>query len=157
MLTRRCSALISKRICSRSLASRFESGSSSSMTFGSLTRARAKATRCCWPPESFGARGASRPCRPTILSTSATRFLISALLIRWIERIGDIFEHRHVRPNSVGLKHHADRPSVRRHVNALGGGEDRLAADADAADIGALEAGDAAELRRLAAAGRSEK
>ena len=39
---------------SRSFASRFESGSSSSMSGGSQTSARASASRCCCPPESCG-------------------------------------------------------------------------------------------------------
>ena len=48
---------ISVRMLSRSLASRLESGSSISSTLGSITRARARATRCCCPPESWlGAR-----------------------------------------------------------------------------------------------------
>src|SRR4029077_6489843 len=36
----------------RSLRSRAPSGSSSRSALGLLTRARASATRCCWPPES---------------------------------------------------------------------------------------------------------
>ena len=36
----------------RSLASRFDSGSSSRMTGGLYTSARAIATRCCWPPDA---------------------------------------------------------------------------------------------------------
>ena len=42
---------MSSRTRTRSFASRFESGSSSSSTFGSSTSARASATRCCSPPE----------------------------------------------------------------------------------------------------------
>ena len=48
---------ISVRIVSRSPASRFDSGSSSSSRCGRLTSARASATRCCWPPESWPAVG----------------------------------------------------------------------------------------------------
>ena len=43
----------SKRISARSLASRLDSGSSSSSTSGRITSARASATRCCWPPDSW--------------------------------------------------------------------------------------------------------
>jgi len=32
---------------------RFDSGSSSKSASGSMTSARASATRCCWPPESW--------------------------------------------------------------------------------------------------------
>ena len=44
--------LISVRISSRSLASRLDSGSSIRTSGGSMTIARAIATRCCCPPES---------------------------------------------------------------------------------------------------------
>ena len=43
----RCMRRISSRVWRRSLASRFDSGSSSSSTLGRLTRALAIATRCC--------------------------------------------------------------------------------------------------------------
>src|SRR6266702_6350090 len=43
---------ISARISRRSLASRFESGSSIRTSGGSMTTARAMATRCCCPPVS---------------------------------------------------------------------------------------------------------
>ena len=64
---------ISWRISSRSLASRLESGSSISTSGGSMTMARAMATRCCWPPDncpgSLSACSASRTRR----SASSTR------------------------------------------------------------------------------------
>ena len=44
---------ISSRSCRRTFASSAESGSSSSRTLGSIASARANATRCCWPPESW--------------------------------------------------------------------------------------------------------
>ena len=54
--------LSSSCIWRRSLRSSAPSGSSSSSTAGWLTRARASATRCCWPPESWaGLRWASAP------------------------------------------------------------------------------------------------
>src|SRR4028118_803486 len=67
MPTSSCRLLSSSCISLRSLRSRAPSGSSSRSTFGRLTRARARATRCCWPPESWlGFRLASvespRPC-----------------------------------------------------------------------------------------------
>ena len=43
---------ISARVCARSLASRFDSGSSMRNTDGSRTIARPIATRWRWPPES---------------------------------------------------------------------------------------------------------
>ena len=46
-------ARISSRSETRILASSADSGSSSSRTCGSIASARASATRCCWPPESW--------------------------------------------------------------------------------------------------------
>ena len=42
---------ISSRSCTRTLASNADSGSSSSSTRGFTASARARATRCCWPPD----------------------------------------------------------------------------------------------------------
>src|SRR3954453_4719208 len=47
----RCSRFSSKGMSSRSLASRFGSGSARRRSAGSITSARARARRCCWPPE----------------------------------------------------------------------------------------------------------
>ena len=44
---------ISSRSCTRTLASSADSGSSSSSTCGWIASARASATRCCWPPDSW--------------------------------------------------------------------------------------------------------
>ena len=57
-----------------------ENGSSSSSTFGSRASARARATRCCWPPESWRGRRdleARRGAR-TRASSRATRRRASA-------------------------------------------------------------------------------
>ncbi len=51
-----CSACSSLRICTRSLASRLDSGSSNRNTLGSRTMARPIATRWRWPPESSRGR-----------------------------------------------------------------------------------------------------
>lgn len=48
-----CSFFSSTCICSRSFKSVAPSGSSSSSTRGWFTSARAIATRCRWPPESW--------------------------------------------------------------------------------------------------------
>ena len=45
--------------------SRAEVGSSNSMTIGSIDRARAIATRCCWPPESWPGNLSLCAIRPT--------------------------------------------------------------------------------------------
>ena len=67
----------SMRICSRSFASRLDSGSSSSITAARRTSARAIATRCCCPPDSCVALRCAMSPRPTMSSTSATRRPIS--------------------------------------------------------------------------------
>ena len=60
--TRWWMSLISVRICTLSLASRFESGSSNRNASGLRTMARPIATRCRWPPEScLGRRSRSSP------------------------------------------------------------------------------------------------
>ena len=76
----------SERICTRSFASRFDSGSSIRKTFGRRTIARPIATRWRWPPESaFGLRS-SRSSSPMTFAISDTRWAISALPSFWIFR-----------------------------------------------------------------------
>ncbi len=75
---RSSSARSSTRVRSRSAASRFESGSSRRRTGGSGARARASATRCCWPPESSWTRRLPYPARSTRASASSTRRRTSA-------------------------------------------------------------------------------
>ena len=58
MPSRVCSAFSSSRILTRRNGSSADSGSSSSSTCGSVISARASATLCCWPPESWAG---SRP------------------------------------------------------------------------------------------------
>src|SRR5450756_97249 len=59
------------RILIRSLASRLESGSSNNSTFGSLTIARAKATRCCWPPDNWATGRFGKPARCPVVRRPA--------------------------------------------------------------------------------------
>src|SRR5207248_3914765 len=61
------SAMISSLVPS----SRLPVGSSASSTLGSLTSARAIATRCCWPPDNSEGRCPARAARPP--SDSAAR------------------------------------------------------------------------------------
>ena len=70
---------ISVRMYTRSLASRLERGSSNSSTPGSAISARARATLCCWPPDSWLVKRFSMPSRPTSFSMSNTRLWISGL------------------------------------------------------------------------------
>ena len=73
-----CCSRSSSKISSPPLRSRFPVGSSASKTIGSLIKARAIATRCCWPPESFDGLWLRRFPSPTCLSRS------SALLAHFV-------------------------------------------------------------------------
>ena len=57
-----------------------EVASSKSMTCGFIDRARAMATRCCWPPESWLGIKSIRSARPTLVSSSMAIFSASSLL-----------------------------------------------------------------------------
>ena len=74
--------LSSTCISRRSLRSSAPSGSSSSSTSGWLTRARASATRCCWPPESWAGLRAAKDDICTSSSASSVRWAASATLRR---------------------------------------------------------------------------
>jgi hypothetical protein len=74
----------SERIWTRSLASRFDSGSSIRKTLGSRTIARPIATRWRCPPDSdFGLRSRSSS-RPMIAAILRTRSRISSFESFWI-------------------------------------------------------------------------
>ena len=62
----------SARICTRSFASRLDSGSSIRKTDGSRTIARPIATRCRWPPDSCPGLRSSQSVRPRISAASLT-------------------------------------------------------------------------------------
>ena len=62
-----------------------------------------------------------------------------------------LLRDRHVRIERVVLEHHGDVAVARAHV------VDDLAADLDLAVVGVLEAGDGAQQRALAAAGRADQ
>ena len=143
---------ISSRSWTRTFASSAESGSSRSSTFGSIASDRARATRCCMPPESWcGYRFAAWP-RPTSSSSSATRALRSVLrLPADPEPVLDVLLRGHVREEAVRLEDHPHVALVGRRPR------DVLAVDDDAARVGLVEAGDEAQRRRLAAAARPEQ
>ena len=113
-----CSAAMSARICTRSFASRFESGSSIRNTLGWRTIARPIATRWRWPPESWAglrceelARArAARPPRATRASRSA--FLTPAILSGKAMFCRD----GQVRVERVVLEDHRDVALLRRQV-----------------------------------------
>jgi len=72
-----CSVSSSARICFVVSLSSAPVGSSASNSRGRVTSARAIATRCCWPPESWAGRWVVRSESPTWASASRARALRS--------------------------------------------------------------------------------
>jgi hypothetical protein len=68
-----------------------------------------------------------------------------------LEREGDVLANRQVREQGVALEHHADGTAACRRVGYVD------STDLHAAAIGPLQAGDATQQRRLAAARRTEQ
>ena len=140
------------RMAMRSLASRFDSGSSNRNTFGCRTMARPMATRWRWPPESWrGLRSSSGPIS-RICAASFTRVLISVFGHAAVaQAVGHVVVDGHVRIERVVLEHHRDVAIRRLDV------VDDAAADIDLAGGHRLEAGDHPQQRGLAAAGRADQ
>ena len=65
----RTAVRMNDRISAPVRESRLPVGSSAKMISGRLARARATATRCCWPPESSDGRCFRRFCSPTVSTT----------------------------------------------------------------------------------------
>ena len=143
--------LSSSCIFLRSFRSRAPSGSSSSSTLGWLTRARASATRCCWPPDICGGLRVSNPIRSTRFIASFTRVSISSLphlLASQPER--HVLVDVQVREQRVGLEHGVD-------VALVGGVVGDVAtAQVDRAERRILEAADHPERGGLAAPRRAQ-
>ena len=132
-------------------------GSSNSMTFGCIASARAIATRCCWPPESWPGillrlLGDAHPLEQ--LHRRAPRPRALRQLAHLARRQRDVVEHGEVREEVELLEHHprlaADLLDVADVVGQLD------AVDDDAARVVLLEAVDAADHRRLARARRAD-
>ena len=150
--TSRWSCLSSICISWRSLRSSAPSGSSRSSTVGWLTRARARATRCCCPPDSSHVRRRSYPLSRTSSSASPTRRASSAfddLLLA--QPVADVLGDVHVREQGVVLEDRVHVAPVGRDAG------DGLAGEVDLARGRLLEAGDHAQGRGLAAARRPEE
>ena len=108
---------ISARICTRSFASRFESGSSMRKTWGSRTIARPIATRCRWPPESCARLAVEVVAEADDLRRLRDPLAASAFgTLRMLQREPDVLGNRHVRIERVVLEHHRDIALARREV-----------------------------------------
>ena len=152
MPRRRCSSISSSCVLSRSFLSSAASGSSSSRIRGRRASARASATRCFWPPESWSGLRFSRPSSLTSATISATRVGdIGARHPGALQAERDIVAHRQMRKQRVVLEHHVDRPLMRQHRR------DVPAVEQDPALVRRLEAGEHPQQRGLAAAGRAEQ
>ncbi len=146
------------RASSRSFASRFDSGSSISTTGGLYTSARAIATRCCWPPESWCGRRFARLPRPRFCRACVTRDSMSARRGgAQAQSVGDVVEHGAVGPQRVRLEHETQVALFDRQVDAALAVVEHVVADRDAAARGLLEARDRAQQGGLAAARGTEQ
>ena len=143
---------ISARICTRSLASRLERGSSIKNTDGSRTMARPMATRWRWPPESCPGLEFRYSVRPKQLGGLADLGVDLGLgELAQLQGEADVLRHGHVRVQGVVLEHHG-------HVAVLGGQVvDRLAAHAKRPGGDVLQARHHPKSRRLSRAGRSHQ
>ena len=129
-----CSSRISTRTSSRSLASRLDRGSSSSSTSGRKASARASATRCCWPPESWRGKRSPRAFEPheaQRLGDFGAHLLLRHLA--HLEPEGDVLGHGH----DAGTAHSSGTPGrycasrrQRGHV---------APAERDAPDVGSMK------------------
>ena len=129
-----------------------EVGSSKSITFGSIASARAMATRCCWPPESWAGYFAAWWPTPTRSSSSVAALLgVRLAPAADLDRAeGDVLEDRLVGEEVEALEDHADLgPQVGQLLALLG---QRLAVEGDRALVDGLEPVDRPAQRRLARA-----
>ena len=146
-----CTRRISARVETRSCASRFESGSSSSSTRGRAASARPSATRWRSPPESSPGRRSSRPS-----SAERLRGLAHARRDRRLRLAArpqperDVALDRQVREQREALEDHRDAAPRRRDARLV------VAVDQHAPGVRRLEPGDRAQQRRLAGAGGAE-
>jgi len=93
--TARCRLSIRPASACADWQSSAERGSSSRRSRGRLTSARARATRCCWPPLNLDGREAANSCIFTMRSASSTRPPISvAEVFLDAQAIGDVLSAR---------------------------------------------------------------
>ena len=136
--------------------SRLPVGSSASRIGGRLTKARAMATRCCSPPESWCGRRFSMPARPTSSSVSGTVWRMrAAAAAEDLQGIGDVLEDRLVGQQAEVLEDAADLAAQSRDL-ALGQAVEVATGDEDAPARGVLLLHDELHHRRLARAGRAD-
>ena len=131
-----------------------EVGSSNSMIFGFMQSARAIATRCCWPPESWP--GYLSACSGIFTRLQIMHRDLLGLLLRHLahpdRRQRAVLQHGEMRKQVEVLEHHADFAAHLVDLLEVVGQLD--AVDDDAALLVLLQPVDAADHGRLAGAGR---
>ena len=154
-LSSRKKAMISRLV----RVSRLPVGSSHSRIGGSLTSARAMATRCCWPPESWFGRWSTRLPRPTRAEQLERPPLPPPRGQLRLYRSGvlDIFQGGRPRQQVEVLEDEADAPVA--DLGQLVRVQPRhlLAGQAVTAVGGAVEAAQGVHERRFAGAGRADQ
>src|SRR5438105_1976035 len=145
----------SARISTLVRVSRLPVGSSARMTAGSLTSARAMATRCCWPPDSWLGWWCSRSARPTAPSRARPRATLARRDSAVEERQLDVLERARPGEQVEHLEHEADLRVA--HVGQLVAREARdvLAVEPVAAGRRAIEAAEQVHEGGLAGARRA--
>ena len=74
-----------------------------------------------------------------------------------LQRKRDIFDHRHVRPDGVGLEHNPQSAALRGKVDVAGSVEDGLAVNFDRPPVGCFQPGEAPQYRCLSTTTRPEQ
>ena len=130
--------------------------SSKSITCGCIISARAIATRCCWPPESWCGCWLAFSSSPTLARSSrAARLGLPPRDLSdapCCER--EVVQRRQLREEVELLEDDSDALPDSRHVDALA--RDLLALEEDAPGLDRLEQVDAAKERALAAPARPD-
>ena len=136
-------------------ASRLPVGSSARIRAGSVTMARAMATRCSWPPESWRGKWSRRSPRPTSLSAVAACSRRSAFFETGeLQRQLDIFQRGQHRDQIELLEDEADVLVAPAGDLAVAERAQVLAEDADLAAGGPVHGGDQVQQRGFARARR---
>ncbi len=149
-----CSFSKSFMISSPVAESRLPVGSSASRIDGSITSARAIATRWRWPPDSSFGLCVMRSVRSTrSIARLASSMRFSFGIARVDERQLDVVQRRRARQQVEGLEHEADLAVADRGELVVVHLRDDLAAQHVAALARRVEAADQVHQRRLARSG----
>ena len=153
--------LVSHSVCSSATMpspvaeSRLPVGSSASSTRGALASARAIATRCCSPPESWEGRCSARAASPTRSSSSRRAPApLGALEAPRRQRRLDVLDRGQRRDQVELLEDEPERVAPQARELAVAHRHEVLALELDAPARRAVERAEQLQQRRLARAGR---